>query len=173
MAWSTPPTFSTSELVPASKLTQLSDDLSYLLNRPKASTFRDNGATYTTTSTSFTPIDSTNLSYAINMSGSVALITVLGQTDDNGTNQTLFFDIEVDAVRLGAGATDGLCGNQHGTISAADDSLSMAVIRSGLTASSHTFRPVWRVSGGTGRIHSGNGVAGTDYLLHFGVAEIG
>jgi hypothetical protein len=176
MAWSTPPTFTTSELVPASKLTQLSDDLSYLLNRPKGSTFRDNGSTYTTTTTTFAAVDSTNMKQTITISGSSVLVGFAGTVfnTDAGNIGINCLDITVDGTRAGAAGTDGIVvmvdlGNvTHQTNG------SFTILVTGLSTGSHTFALVWRTNNSVNTIglSSGSGAGGTDNIPNFWAVEV-
>lgn len=74
MAWTTPKTWATSELVTAAMMnTHLRDNLGYLLaGRPAAVAM--SRTAYTTTSTSMVDVDATNLKIVLTPSGSRALV---------------------------------------------------------------------------------------------------
>jgi hypothetical protein len=167
MAWTAPPSFSTGELVPASKMQIISDDLSYLLNRPKGAVLRDNGSNYTTTSTSFVDVDATNLKITITLSGSAVAVGFTGVTALDNTGVT-YWDIDVDGTRQGAAGTDGLYATNLGTPNA-----SMYILVTGLSTGSHTFKLKWKTtSPRTSSLYSGNGVAGQDFITALGAVEV-
>lgn len=169
MAWTTPPSWSTSQLVTATQMQVLSDDLSYLLNRPGNAVKRDNGSNYTTTSTSFGDIDGTNLKITLACSGSAVLLAFTGScTVTSGSY--IMFDFDIDGTRFASAGADGL--TAHQLINANPSCICMAVIVTGLSAGSHVFKVQWRVSGGTGTLASGNGGAGADYITAFSAVEV-
>jgi hypothetical protein len=176
MAWTAPPSFTTGELVPASKMQIISDDLSYLLNRPKGSTFRDNGANYTTTSTSFVAVDSTNMKQTITMSGSSALVGFAGTVfnTDAGNVGINCLDITVDGVRAGAAGTDGIVVMVDlGSVTHQTNG-SFSILVTGLSTGSHTFALVWRTNNSvnTVALSSGSGAGGTDNIPNVWAVEV-
>ncbi len=161
--WTSPVTWNPGQVVAASDLNaQLRDNLIYLFARPQGVVKRDNGASYTTTSTSFVDIDGTNLKITLNISGSAVL---LGFT---GCGYLAQFDFLIDSTRYASAGADGLvdAGGALGPIC-------MIGLVTGLAAGSHTFKVQWKVTGGTGALYAGNGTGGQDFIPTFWASEVG
>jgi hypothetical protein len=140
------------------------------LKSPPADSFKLDSANYTTTSTSFVDVDSTNLSFTITTAGGDSVVEVhFHATVINATiSQKVFFDVDVDGVRHGG--DDGLIFVKQ---DASNDNYPLAFTRriEGLSAGSHTFKLQWKVDGGTGTIFAGAGSAGTDIHGQFWAKE--
>src|SRR5262245_61351961 len=169
MAWTTPPSWTTSQLVTATQMQVLSDDLSYLLNRPNSAVKRDNGATYTTTSTSFADIDATNLKITMSISGSAVLLAFTCAATLS-TTAYMTFDFDVDGTRYGSAGADGI--SSHNFINAIPKGVTMVALVTGLSTGSHTFKVKYKVNTGTGSVFSGNGVGGADFITCFNAVEV-
>lgn len=169
MAWTTPPTWATNDIPSATDLNNLlRDNANYLLSgRPNNQVLRDNGANYTTTSTSFSNVDGTNVSITLTVISGKVLIWFNGGAS-NGAGST-FFDVTVDGTRVGSGFTGGLC-IQSQTFSSP---VGFFVEVTGLSAGSHIFNLQWRVNANTGVLRAGSGAGTDDIALVFGVTEIG
>lgn len=128
---------------------------------------RDNGADYTTTSTSFVDIDGTNLVITATISSGKAKITFSGTA--NNLSGSMAFDISVDGTRYCSGGNDGIL--VVGANSTTNVSFSVTV--TGLSVGSHTFKPQWRASASTAHLYAGSGTAAQDLLVNFEVEEIG
>lgn len=167
MAWTTPPTFVSGQVVTASDMNNLvRDNETYLLSgRPKNAVFRDNNGSYTTTSTSFVDIDGTNLSITLTLNGSAVLIGFSGAVTMTGN--PMRFDISVDGTLLGAAGVDGMA------IVTTNGPICLVALKTGLSAGSHTFKIQWRVGSGTATLYSGSGTGGTDAIPSFWVMEVG
>lgn len=166
----TPRTWSTGELATANLLnTHLRDELTAVKTPAHGYADIDEGANYTTSSTSFADIDATDLAITITTAGGKVLCGFSGFA--NGTSLStsgdrIFFDVAVDGTRdrLDDGITG--CGNQNGV------NVSFAFIIDGLTAASHTFKLQWRITAGTGTLYAGAGTASNDTHPQFWVVEI-
>lgn len=177
MAWTVPPSWSTSQLVTATQMQVLSDDLAYLLNRPNNSIKRDNGSSYTTTSTSFTDLDGTNIKITMSISGSAVLLgftaVILGgaAVADAGSP---YFDFDIDGTRFASAGTDGYFRAGYNSSSAAQavSNVSMTALVTGLSTGSHTFKVKWKVASGTATLFSGSGSGGSDYIPDFWAVEV-
>jgi hypothetical protein len=99
---------------------------------------------YTTTSTSFTDVDGTNLSLTITTGARRVLIGFSGGCSNSGAD-TLFFDVQVDGVRQGGDF--GLTGENEG--SNGYRNYSFTYLTDALSAGSHTFDLQWRNVNGT------------------------
>ncbi len=171
MAWTTPDTRSAGDVLSAAAYnTYLRDNLSYLFSgRPKFSILRDNGADYSTTSTSFVEVDGTNLKGTLTIAGSAVLLGFTCQFKYQ--TPTAYLDFIVDGVRVGAAGADGLIHSVSAAAYSKPFGCFLALV-TGLSVGAHTFKVVWKSSGGTSVIHSGNGVSGEDFIPHFWGIEV-
>jgi hypothetical protein len=145
MTWTTPQTWVAGSVVSAAQLNeQLRDNLTYLLSRPHQRIIRNAG--YSTTSTSFVDIDSTNLSITLTLSSGAVLVGLEANVSyDAGGGSRPVFDITIDGARYANAVATGL-GGITGPSGAFTAHLSFTVLVVGLTVGSHVFRPVWRNS---------------------------
>lgn len=141
MAWVTPRTWATNELVTAAMMNeQLRDNLLYLLN--PVSFFVANSATYTTTST--TPVV-INAAYGVNLTTNGGYI-LLGAS----------FRLEVSTTCDVYISHDG--GNHVlGTRVAASGYYSFTVLKRSVAAGAHTFQLMWDTASGTATIRGVDG----------------
>lgn len=118
---------------------------------------------YTTTSTTFVDVDSTNLSITLTCSGKPVLLIFAGSGGNNSGGNLTVFDFTVDGTRLG-GSNSGAWYEQQ-KVTDYGSPLFFAVPYTP-TAGEHTFRVQWRVSAGTGTIQ------GADPPAWFAVVEL-
>lgn len=145
MAWTTPTTVSAGDKLTSTMWNnQVASNLNYLLSPNHSAILRNNGGDYTTTSTAFVDIDSTNLSITLQTYGGPVLVVFSAVMET--TTETAAFDLAIDGTRQGASFAHGLSatttgnGNYIGPVG-------FVHIVTGLAAGSHTFRPQWmRVS---------------------------
>jgi hypothetical protein len=173
MAYSTLPTVNPNDVLSSStwgNIVRANEEALYS-GRPGSAIYYDGGATKTTTSTAFTPVDSTNLSVTLTVgSGKIAFgFTCAMQHSAAGR---IYLDVEVDGVRVGGAGADGLITKISGS-GPTPEGVSLNGMKTGLSVASHVIRPVWRVDSGTGSLFSGNGVGGQDFIPHFWAEEIG
>jgi hypothetical protein len=175
MGWNTPKTWTPGEALSASELNDnLRDDLNYLLSRPGDGVQYDNGANYTTTSDTFTPVDGTNLSITLTTAGG-KIACGFSAVCPGLTSTVMDFDITVDGTRIGAAGANGLY-RAATPGSNLDFQVSFTVVKTGLTPGSHTVQVVWkRHTSGTGTcaLYAGNGTAGQDFIPSFWAMEVG
>jgi hypothetical protein len=169
MGWTTPRTWSTGEVVGATDMnTHVRDNLTYLFNRPADVDKVDNAASYTTTSTSFTDINATNLGITMTVASGKVLLLFSGVCSVTGGQ--VRFDFDIDGTRYCSAGTDGLAG----VTSINPNPICMAALVNGLSAGSHTFKVKWWVtSGQTATLYAGNGVAAQDWIPSFVAIEVG
>lgn len=175
MAWSTPPTWTPGQLVGATDMAILSNDLTYLLNRPSQTIKRDNNATYVTSSTTFVDIDGTNLSITATLSGSAVLVsfTACGVSGTGVSGNTICLDLSVNGTRMGSAGTDGITSAVIAT-NTGTQLLGFTVVVTGLSAGANTFKPQWKaLTAAALNLYAGNGTGGADFIPVFSVAEIG
>jgi hypothetical protein len=168
-AYSTLPTVSAGEVISSSGWGNLvKADIEYLFNRPADVDKVDNAASYTTTSTSFTDINATNLGITMTVASGKVLLLFTGVVSMTGG--TTRFDFDIDGTRYCSAGTDGLAGLT--SVNAA--TVSMCALVTGLSAGSHTFKVKWWVtSGQTATLYAGNGVAAQDWIPSFAAIEVG
>jgi hypothetical protein len=166
MPWTTPATWVTNYVMTASDLnTYLRDNPNYLLTqRPTAEILKSGSANYSTTSTTYVDVDSTNIKVSITPVSTRAL--VWAQFQWTTSSQPAWFDIYCDVLNArGGAATFGLGGGFGGF-----GGLTLVHIFTGLTPGVlTTFKLQWRVnSGGTGSIYNST----TGELVRMGAIEV-
>jgi len=115
---------------------------------------------YTTTSTTFADIDTTNLVINMTTGDSWVLLLLIGSGYISGINYACF-DFTIDGERQGQGK-----GVQYVQAVYLQD-IQIAWLAQ-VAAGSHTFRPQWRVTGGTLTLRANT----TDTPLIFAVLEL-
>lgn len=173
MAWTIPPTVTPGEVISASGFGNVvRDDLLYLLARPSQAVIHVPEATYTTSSSAFTPIDAAQLSITLNLAGSAVMIGFSGMARSNASDVRAAFDVEIDGVRYAAATTEGICQSLPPISANLPNHVQFTVLAAGLTPGAHVFRPVWRVPNvGTAGLLAG-GVAYFSHPVVFWAAEV-
>ncbi len=162
MGWTTPKTWNVDELVTAAMMnTHLRDNMNYLFSPNRQQ--KTGNANYSTTSTSFVDVDSSNLSFSLETYGGPVLVWAMVACKVSTSGAYIGLDVEVDGTRLGAGYSSGLA--KFASIYTAPVTIFRVVE---LSAGTHTFKLQWRVSGGTGYIYGGS----TNAQAVFGAMEI-
>lgn len=148
--WTTPRTWAMNELVTESLLNQqLRDNLEYLSSRPFAE--YQWTSSYTTTSTSFIAVDSTNLRLSLTTNGGDVLVLLAASASNNTSGADNFLDVAVNGVRKGG--VNGIYGFDTASTNNPFN-VSVPIIIDGLAAGSHTFELQWRTSAGTLTLNS-------------------
>lgn len=125
---------------------------------------------YSTQSTSFVAIDSTNLSFTITTGAHRVLVGFTGTAGVNNAGGATAWDVEVDGVRQG----DTAWGLMYNDQAVANEyvNVSFTYLSDVLTAGSHTFTLMWRNGNGahTATIlsSSGSGVVCRGYVMEQG-----
>lgn len=155
MNWTTPKTWQVDELLTAADLnTHLRDNLNALKAPPTHAIWRDNGAAYSTTSTAFVPVDSTNLKATLTTNGGDVLVWFWGVFHGDQVGRRISLDIRVDGVgRLAAAYNGGLLTHRLSTTIGEEVVLGPVLI-SGLSAGEHTFELLWKASDGVISLHA-------------------
>lgn len=173
MAWTDPKTWTSEPLTSSDLNTQLRDNMEALKLPPTAHYDPQETADYTTTSTAFVDVDSTNLSLTITLGDVDDSDVMIGfhATVNSNTDSRVYFDIDVDGTRLGN--PDGIIFVQRNdTADAFDHMVSFVRLVTGLSAGSHTFTLQWKVSSGSATLHAGAGTANRDVIPQFWVREV-
>lgn len=155
MAWTTPRTWSSNEIVTAALLnTHVRDNEGFLISRVNSAVFRDNGGNYTTTSGTFADIDSTNLTITLTATTTKFLLRLICTTFNSAGSYNRF-DFTVDSTRVGAAFSRGIVkAYSASTTEAVPVCVEVTVT---VAAGSHTFRPQWSTEAGTASILGGAG----------------
>lgn len=165
MAWTTPKTWATDELVTASNLnTHLRDNLNALKSPPSAAYTLNEAADFTTTSTSFVDVSASKLALTITTAGGDVLVHFDGRL---GATARVYLDVAVDGTRLAG--DDGITANGD---SGTAESISFTRLITGLSAGAHTFKLQWKVNTGTGTLYAGAGTSALDLHPQFWVREV-
>ena len=168
--WTTPKTWSTGEALTASDMnTHIRDNLDALKEPPTASYACDEASDYTTTSTTFVDVDSTNLSLQITTTGGDVLIGFVG-TVQLTTAASILFDVDVDGTR--DGGDDGICRGYSST-NTLIQTIGFVRLITGLSAGSHTFKLQWKTTSGTlVDLYAGAGTSNRDLHPQFWAREV-
>ena len=157
MGWTTPRTWIAGDRISALLLNeQLRDNLVALKAPPSQAIIRNNDVSYSTTSTAFVPVDSTNLSLSLTTNGGDVMVGMMGViAADSTTSRHMSFDVRVD----GSGGWLVDQGYGGGITTAVQSTIAQLVnigplIISGLAAGNHTFTLLWRMNAGTGYLRS-------------------
>lgn len=148
MAWNTPPTYVAGDVLTASGMnTYVRDNFNYLLSGwSPAFVSRNNGANYTTTSTTFTDVDATNVKASITIAGTKALIWTFCHMTCTGTGDGSELDIIVNSTTRLGNSTHGLFRGQQGGIL----TVSLPAVATGLTPGANDFKLQYRcITSGT------------------------
>jgi len=125
------------EVLRASDLDGLRGNIEYLLSPNRQVVRRIQGSAYSSSSTVWVNIDTTNLSLTLQTSGGPVLCVVQLMIGTLGTGNWVYFDITVDGLRQ-SGCDYGLAAGQT------NGSISLHLLVDSLSAGSHTFRLQWR-----------------------------
>jgi hypothetical protein len=165
MAYTTPTTRSTSDLITASIWnTDIVNNIKALKDPPSSQYVVNEGSDYTTSSTSFTAVDGTNLSLTITTVGGAVLVHFHGTVD----GAKAYFDVDVDSGG-GTAGDDGICVGEFGS-AAVPCTFTRRI--TGLSAASHTFELQWKVASGTATLYAGAGTSTWDVHPQMWVVEI-
>lgn len=153
MGWTSPSTWTTSQVVTATNLNeQVRDNMTYVHSgKPYAGALHNEGSAYTIASATFANVDGTDLSKSLTTTTGRVLILFTGTVYADAAGRALRFDVTVDGTRIGSANTNGLCQQYLDTNS---ETMSFAVIKTGLSNGSHTFNLQWQISAGTGSLFS-------------------
>ena len=167
MAWTTPKTWADDELVTANVMnTHIRDNLNALKTPPSDHYELNEASDYTTTSTSWVDVDSTNLALTITTSGGDVVVQFHGNFFI-GSAAYMLLDIDVDGSRIGG--DDGIFRYTNGSYY---QTVSCTRLITGLSAGEHTFTLQWKVSSGTGTLYAGAGTSGWDVHPQFWAREM-
>lgn len=124
---------------------------------------------YTTTSTSFTNIDGTNLSLSITTTGGDLLVVFFAMYTFSAAGP-VHFNITLDGTAQAA--DDGFVGMRPGGTLVGMGFICMPVLLQSVSAATHTVAVQWKVgTAGTATLYNGAGTATADIHPQFWVRE--
>jgi hypothetical protein len=132
-------------------------DLNYLFaERPRTQIYREGVAHYTTTSTSFVAVDSTNLRITQTINSTIYRVEAWGTVQHSDTASgagaelggTIALDFILDGVTR-KGSTNGILKVLQSNNGSVQHTFHISGIYTGVSVGSHTIDLVWRTSGAT------------------------
>lgn len=153
MAWTTPTTRSTNDLITATAWNaDVVDNLLYLASRPSTVDVKSR-SDYTTTSGSWVTVDATNLSLTLGFSGGRALIGLYGSLYISTSAQRVNLRILRNGAILGANTTYGWLSSSDNL----DTPFCLTYLDPGPLNGNYTYSLQWYVTGGaTGQLRLAN-----------------
>lgn len=167
-SFSSPRTWVTGETVTATLMNdEIRDNIGALKSPAHGYCNLDEATDYTTTSTSFGDVDSTDLSMTLTTAGGKLLCWFTG-TVTLGVNRVAF-NVSVDGTNQFA--DDGII--VAGSQLTGGVPITFIVILENVSAASHVFRLRWKVTAAaTATMYAGAGTSGLDIHPQFGVLEL-
>lgn len=172
MAYTQPTTRNTGDSITASVWnTDLVDNLIAIKNPPTDSYVADEGADWTTTSTSFVDVDGTDLSLTITTTGGDVIVHFHGVFLMSFNSDIVKLNVSLDGVNVAA--DDGITGASfYNSASALKLPISFTRLITGVSAGSHTFKLRWRVAANSVTLYAGAGTTNFDFHPQFWVREM-
>jgi len=170
MAWTAPTTRTTGTLITASIWNaDIVDNLDALKDPPTDHYELDEVSDYTTSSTSFTDVDATNLAMSVTTTGGDVIVEFHGTMM---VNATYFFMLDIDVDGSREGGDDGILSFENASGEVKPVSFSRLI--TGLAAGSHTFKLQWKVMNGaaTVTLSAGAGTSNKDVHGQFWAREV-
>lgn len=166
-SWATGKTWASGELVTATMLNDEVRDQDISLKQPASFTVDvDEASDYSTTSTSWTDIDATDLSVSITTAGNAVEVTFSGNLYFNGAGGYYgLLDLAVDGTRHAGDDGRIVFGSPGTTVNVAIPVTVKWVVR-GLSAGSHTFKLQWRVTNAAATLTMYAGAGTADRNVH-------
>lgn len=135
-----------------------------------ADTYLSNeGADYTTASTSFVDVDSSDFTLELTTNGGDVLIGFLGSWDNDSAGSRNYLDIEIDGIVRGG--DDGLVSNRQETASR-PQAVGLTHYVTGLPPGNHLIVLKWKTGAGTLTMQAGAGTATEDTHPQFWAREM-
>lgn len=177
MAWTTPRTWQ-SELVTVAMFNeQIRDNLNALKTPPTAIAYVDAASNFTTsTIANFERVDLATdtegvFKHTLTTNGGDVFVGFTVCIAQTSASAYVFFNVQYDGTTLVAG-DDGLINPTADAAPGGIRAVSWSGYITGLSAGSHAFRLMWRVSAGTGTVYGGAGTANRDVHPTFWAREI-
>lgn len=161
--------FVTLDVLPSADMNQILDNIRAVKEPPEDNYTLNEGADYTTTSTSMVDVDATNLALAITTTGGDVEVGFPGAVSNSTNGAAVSFDLWVDGALLAG--NNGIIGC---TVPAANRIVPMHfTVTIPLAAGAHTINLRWRVGSGTGKLYAGAAFFNGDFHPKFYAVERG
>lgn len=157
LLWTDPREWKTEDPITKERLNAISDDLNYLLNPSRRTiTILGSGSNQTTTSATLVDLDAANYAASVELTGKRSVkVRLHGAATNNTLGAFTYFDVLIDnSIYLSnltatpasthARFIQTPVANYYSPIQL-DVEIPIGILSAGV----HTFRPQWRVSGGT------------------------
>jgi len=172
MAFTDPVTYSANARLTGAQMNAALRDNMLALKFPPTAAYITAGraSDYSTTSTSFTAVDATNMALSITTTGNGSggngdVMICLCGTVYSSSSIRIYFQILEDGVALNA--DDGLLVSEGSGVRP----VSFMFLRANATAAAHTYTLNWRVSSGTGVLLANAGTSTRDCRTQFWCRE--
>jgi hypothetical protein len=155
--------------------THVRDNFNALKAPPTAQYEFNEGADYTTTSTSFVDVDATDLALSITTTGGDVLFSFTGNLTFAAAGNLVYFDIYDDGAAARLGGDDGIAGLYLTLTTAANKPgfpFSFTHIERNVSAGSKTYKLQWKVGASTITMYAGAGTATADVHGEFFAREV-
>lgn len=151
MAWTTPKTWSAETLTSTDMNTHIRDNLNYLKDTiaPNAEQYARTSGNYTTTSTTFTDVDGTNMSFSLTTTGGDVMVTCAGYGSSGAGDA-----VTVGVFVTGLGTTTIV--EAESTNNSDPVNVSFVYIFKDLAAGTYTFTLRYKGDGSTTTLYAGN-----------------
>lgn len=151
MAWTSPKTWTNEPLLASDLNTHLRDNLDALKSPPRDA--YQATSDYTTTSTTFTNVDGTNMSFTITTNGGDIHVGFFGTITNGAASNENYFTCTIDGNDQSVNS-QGLVGAR--SVDANDyNAVGFHFVATGFSAASHTINLQWRTSGNTVTLYQG------------------
>lgn len=167
--WTAPITWSGALVTENNLNEQIRDNLTFLKDPPTDSYEVNEASDYTTTSTAFVDVDSTDLSFSIETAGGDVFAHLHAWVAIPDTN-AVFFELDVDGSPVGG--DDGIIGANESFTGSGGVPVCFTRRITGLAAGTHVFTLQWKVTGGTATMYAGAGTSNRDVHPQFWVREM-
>lgn len=134
---------------------------------PNLNVYNRNSTNYTTTSTSFTDVDATNMALALTHAGATRARVMLVGVLNSSTRANTSLDLLIDGTSVSGG--EGILIVRPDSADSDNLNASFTWITEAQTAASHTYKLQWKTASGTATLFAGE-AGGT--ILQFAVEEI-
>lgn len=169
MAWTTPYTFVSGDPLTAAQLNVMQDNLNALKAPPTDTYSADEASDWTTSSTSFTAIDGTDLSLSITTTGGDIWVHFHGNII-SGAAANVYFQLVLDGT--GVVGDDGHIAVYSDRTAAPGRPVSFSRLITGVSAATHTILINWKTSASTATLFGGAGTSGGDLHPQFFAREV-
>ena len=170
MAWNGVKLWAVGEtLTAADMIAYINDNLDALKDPPSDNYEANEGADYTTASTTFVDVDATGFSLAITTTGGDVMVGFVGSISNSAGVNLMMLNVDVDGGPVAA--DDGIV-----VISSTGANYRMnasfTYLVTGLAAAAHTFKLQWKTTAGTATMLAGAGTANGDIHPQFWAREV-